>query len=403
MNNIRRVHMMGIGGSGMSGVALLASKMGYEVTGCDLEGRTAYAEKIFKGHDLKHLEGVDLLVVSPAVYYQNKNTPELVEGEKRKIVMSWQEFLGKILLKDKKVIAVAGTHGKSTVTAMAGKLLADAGLDPIVVLGAYVPEWGGNSRYGKGKWAVVEADEFNNNFLNYHPEILIITNIEFDHPDFFRNEAEVKKSFEMLKKNMVGRRVLITEKDDEHIHFNLKILGQHNQRNANMVWALGEELNICTDTMFGTIENFKGIGRRLELISDKKGIKVYDDYAHHPTAIKATIEAVREKYPKARIIAVDEAHGFARTHALLNLYKGAFDAADKVFVGPVFKARDAETFGMTPQIIAEKSGHADAAGYDSFGKIKNVLSKEIRQGDIILVMGAGKSYLWAREIAGLKK
>jgi UDP-N-acetylmuramate--alanine ligase len=148
MNNIKKIHMMGIGGSGMSGVALLASKMGYEVTGCDLEGSTAYSENIFKGHSAEHLKKTDLLVVTPAVYYQNAKNPELLEGEKRKIVVTWQEFLGKYLCDGKKVICIAGTHGKSTTTAMAGKLLTDAGLDPLVIVGATVPEWNGNARYG---------------------------------------------------------------------------------------------------------------------------------------------------------------------------------------------------------------------------------------------------------------
>ena len=160
-----KIHLMGVGGSGMAGVAFLASKMGYEVTGCDLEGSTAYAKNIFKGHSPDHLRDVDLLIVSPAVVYQNSNNAEFVEAKERKLVMTWEEFLGKILLKDKKLICIAGTHGKSTTTAMAGKLLIDNGFDPIVILGANVSEWGCSARFGHGDYAVVEADEFNNNFL----------------------------------------------------------------------------------------------------------------------------------------------------------------------------------------------------------------------------------------------
>jgi UDP-N-acetylmuramate--alanine ligase len=207
-----KLHFLGIGGSGVAGVAKLAKKFGYEVTGCDLEESTAYGEKIYKGHNVDHLKDIDLLIVSPAVYYQNSKNPELVEGEKRGIVMTWQEFLGKILLKDKKLICIAGTHGKSTTTAMAGKLLIDNGFDPVVVVGANVPGWAGNSRFGEGEYAVVEADEFNNNFLNYHPEIAIINNIEFDHPDFFKNEKEVQDSFDKFIKNLVGPKILITDR-----------------------------------------------------------------------------------------------------------------------------------------------------------------------------------------------
>jgi UDP-N-acetylmuramate--alanine ligase len=403
MNPAKKIHFLGIGGSGMSGVAMLSDKMGYEVSGCDLEDSTAYAEGIFKGHNPDHIKNADLLVVSPAVYYQNKNNPELVLGEKRKIAITWQEFLGSFLLKDKKMICIAGTHGKSTTTAMAGQLLIDAGLDPIVVVGANVPEWGGNSRFGKGIYAVVEADEFNNNFLNYHPDIAVINNIEFDHPDFFKDGEEVKESFQKFTQNLKGKKILITEKDSLDKHFNLKILGEHNQKNANMVYILGKKLGIGDDVIIKSLESFNGIGRRMELIADQDGIKVYDDYAHHPTAIAATLQGIKGKYPNARIIAIDEPHGFARTNALLSNYKNSFADADLVLIGPIFKARDSQTYGLNPQLVAGKTAHPNARGYDSFDEIKEVLRKDIKKGDVILVMGAGKSYLWAREIVELIK
>ena len=189
----KKLHFVGIGGSGISGVANLAEKFGYKVTGCDLETG---------GHSVDHIKGVDLVIVSPAVFYQNNNHPEILEAKKQKKLMTWEEFLGKVLLKDKKLICVAGTHGKSTTTAMVGKLLIDNGFDPVVVVGAKVPEWNSNSRFGKGEYAVVEADEFNNNFLFYKPEIAIINNIEFDHPDFFKNENEVRASFHKFISNI---------------------------------------------------------------------------------------------------------------------------------------------------------------------------------------------------------
>lgn len=398
---IKNLHFIGIGGSGISGVADLAEKFGYKVSGCDLEESTAYAKNIYKGHSVDHLKSIDLLVISPAIYYQDPKNPELIGGEKKGIVMSWQEFLGKILLKDKKIICIAGTHGKSTTTAMAGKLLIDNGFDPTVVVGARVPAWNGNSRFGKGEYAVVEADEFNNNFLFYELEIAVINNIEFDHPDFFKSEKEVRESFDKFIKNLKGKKILITEKGSLNKKFNLKILGDHNQKNANMVFLLGKALGITEDKIIKSIEEFTGIERRLELIADRGGIKIYDDYAHHPTAIAATLQALRGTYPNSRIWAVDEPHGFVRTKALLSNYKNVFKDADKVLIGPIFKARDKETLGITPALVAKTSGHSDAAGFDSFEQIKDILSKEIKKGDIVLVMGAGKSYLWAREILDL--
>jgi len=386
-----RIHFMGIEGSGMKGVATLTEKMGYGVAGCDLAT---------SGHDEKHLEGMDLLVVSPSVFYQNANHPEVLEAKKRKILVTWQEFLGKTLLKDKKIICIAGTHGKSTTTAMAGKLLIDNGFDPIVVVGAYVPEWKGNSRFGNGEYAVVEADEFNDNFLNYEPEIAVINNIEFDHPDYFKNEGEVRKSFEKFIGKLKGKKILITEKDSLNKKFKLKIPGVHNQKNANMVFLLGRALGIDDAKIITSLEGFTGIERRMELISNKEGIEIYDDYAHHPTAIAATLAALRESHPKARIWAVVEPHGFARTNALLPNYNGVFKDADKVIIGPIFKARDSETFGMTPEKIAEASEHTDIRGAESLERIKKIVSEEIKRGDVIIVMGAGESNIWAQKLFG---
>lgn len=397
METGKNIHFIGIGGSGISGVAYLAEKFGYIVTGCDKEENTAYGKNMLKGHSPSHIKDADIVVASPALFYNEEETPEVTEAKKQNKLMTWQEFLGKVLLKNKKMICIAGTHGKSTTTAMAGKLLIDAGMDPVVMVGATVPEWGRNSRYGEGEYAVVEADEFNNNFLNYYPEIAIINNIEFDHPDFFKNEDEVRESFEKFKANLVGPKILITEKDSLHKKFNLKLLGEHNQKNANMVFKLGEVLGIPEDKIIKSIESFKGIGRRLELIADGD-IKIYDDYAHHPTAIGATLKALREKYPKSKIWAIDEPHGYSRTKALISEYKNIFKDADKVLIGPIYKARDKETFGMSSQKIAEVSGHPDIKGFDSFSDILKVVVNEIKKGDVILVMGAGKSYLWAREI-----
>ena len=383
------IHFMGIKGSGAAGVASLARKMGYGVSGCDLATGD---------HDVKHLEGVDLVVVTPAVFYQSFSHPEFLEAKRRKILMTWQKFLGKILLKGKKVIAVAGTHGKSTTTAMAAKLLIDCGFDPIAVVGAKVPEWGGSSRFGKGEYAVVEADEFNDNFLNYSPQIAIINNIEFDHPDYFKSFSQVKASFAKFIKTLTGPKILITQKDNPHKKFNLKVWGQHNQDNANLVYVLGKKLGLPEKKIVVSLESFKGIGRRMQLIGERRGVKVYDDYAHHPTAIKATLAALRSRYPKSRIWAIVEPHGFARTKALLPLYKGAFKDADKVIIGPIFPARDKEDSRVTPQKVAAAAFHSDAIGFSSLDKLMTAVSKLLRPEDVILVMGAGRSNLWARKL-----
>jgi len=428
-NNRLHIHFMGIGGSGVSGVSLLAYKEGFRVSGCDLERETPYLPKVKKyisdiyvGHDASHLEGVDLVVVSPAVFFQSANNDEVIEAKKRGILITWQEFLGKYLHKGKKVIAVAGTHGKSTTTAMVGKLLEDAGLDPLVSLGAKVEKWGGSTRFGKGKYFVTEADEFFDNFLNYHPEIIIINNIEFDHPDYFKDEESVLDSFRKFAGNLRGGKALIVNEDDpgvkkllesldlnnirlikynpkkDNLRFNLKVPGKHNIANALGVIALGKYLGIKDSLVEKSLESFTGAGRRMELIGENKGIKIYDDYAHHPTAIAATLEGLREIYPKNRIWAVAEAHGFKRTKALIHKYDGVFDRADIVIIGPIFKARDLETFGITEKLIAKASKHKNARAFNKLNEMFSYLKKNLVSGDIVLVMGAGKSNLWAQKL-----
>jgi len=190
--------------------------------------------------------------------------------------------------------------------------------------------------------------------------------------------------------------------NDKNPSLNLKVIGRHNVANALGVIALGKYLKIKEDVGIKSLESFSGIGRRMELISDANGVKVFDDYAHHPTAIKATLDALNEKYPENRIWAVYEAHSYTRTKALLTHYKGVFDGADKVVIGPIFKARDNENFGINEESIKKTSGHKDVYCFDDNSKMFEFLKDNLTKGDLVLVMGAGKSYLWAREICNLK-
>ncbi|OGM20895.1 UDP-N-acetylmuramate--L-alanine ligase [Candidatus Woesebacteria bacterium RIFCSPHIGHO2_01_FULL_38_9] len=458
------VHFMGIGGSALSGVALMAKKAGFKVSGCNLEEDTAYIGKVkksgievFKGHDAKHLKGVDILAVSPAVVYLNENHPEYTKAKKLGILRIWDKFVGEYLLKDKESICITGTHGKSTTTSMAALLFENAGLDPSAIIGAKVRKWDNNYRVGKSKYFIIEADDFYDKFLSYKPSTIIVNNIEFDHPDFFRSEEHMIESyykfvrllqgtknlilnqdsvgikwlFNILEKDFLNSinlygytfsdsptlkidksaRIEVIKKTEDGTKFKVKsdeldlnnvyylsIPGEYNIANATGVIILSKLYGIKNSDIQKTLLSFKGVGRRLELIGEKKGIKVYDDYAHHPTAIKVTLDALRQKYPKERIWAVVEPHSYSRTYALLKDYKGVFDEAHKVIIGPIFKARDKKTFGVTGISIVNESEHKDAVYKKDLRDIISVLSKESGRGDIILVMGAGKSYIWAREI-----
>lgn len=412
-----KVHFMGVSGSGVKSVYTIASKMGFDVSGCDLKTG---------GHDTNHVKDIDKVVVSPAVLFQNPNHPEVVEAKQKGILMTWEEFAAKFILKDKKLIAVCGTHGKSTTTAMVGRLLEDCGFDPLVILGAHVPAWGENGRYGTGEWAVIEADEFNDNFLHYEPSIIILNNIEFDHPDYFKNESDVFESFKKFVQKLKQNKVLIANIDDGGVRkllddvdttdlkvikyrssdwddgLVLKVLGEHNKLNALGVIKLGEFLKIEKERIYESLSNFSGIGRRMEYLGESKsGLLVYDDYAHHPTAVKSTLHGARQHFGDKKIFAVIEPHGFSRTSQLLNSYEGAFDDADGVIIGPIFKARDKETFGMDNKKVAEVSGHKNIFACDNLDQVMTLLRDKTKSDEVIIVMGAGESNLWAQQILNI--
>lgn len=461
---IKKIHFMGIGGSGMSAVAMIASKQGYKVSGCDLAESTPYLDKIkklnipiFVGHDSKHLKGIDLLVATPAAFFQSSEHPEFVEAKKLKLLTTWQEFLGNYLHRGKKVICIAGTHGKSTTTAMASLLLEKADIDPTVMIGATVNEWGANYRVGKSEIFITEADEFFDNFLNYRPDTIILNNIELDHPDFFKSERQVLESFARFVRKLAGSKTLIVNQDSPGIkalfkilggpsldsikavgysleekprlktsisirakilkrnknstifhvvskqlklndEFKLKMPGSHNVANALGVIILSKLFKIDTTLVKNSLASYSGIGRRLELVGKKKGIWVYDDYAHHPTAVSATLEALRQQFPKERIWVVAEPHSYSRTKTLLGKYKKAFNKADFVIIGPIFKARDKKTFDVSGQSIVDVAEHGDIRYIDNLDKIAKVVKRSAKREDVIVVMGAGLSYQWARAI-----
>ncbi len=455
---MKKIHFVGIGGSGISGISILAKKQGFEVTGCDLEMDTDYLKKVREsgidvklGHDPKHLSGIDLLVVSPAIMYQNPEHPEVVAAHEKGILLTWEEFLGKFLQKGKEVICIAGTHGKSTTTALTSLVFEKSGKDPNVIIGAKIKEWDANFRAGKSDLFITEADEFNDNFLNYNPAAIILNNVEFDHPDFFKSYDEVQESFSKFLNKLSGRKILVVNQDSkgisdlferlgsdfvnslntfgytfsnkplvnvkrsykidilgkntqgtsfsiEPIQYRLNIPGEYNVANSAGVIVLAKQFGISGEVVKNVLEEFKGIGRRLELIGEKNGIKVYDDYGHHPTAIKATIGALRQIYPSQEIIVLDEPHSYSRTKAVLAEYKDVFEGVDKVVIGPIFKARDNETFGISNEDIVKTSGHKNIEStVDSETAVEKIIN-EAKSGDIILVMGAGKSYMWAKKI-----
>jgi len=455
------IHFMGIGGSAMAGVAILARKFGFEVSGCDLQKETSYSPTLAKfgikpllGHNVSHLKDVDLLAVSAAVFSTQPFPKEAAEAQKKGILISWQEFQGKYLQKNKVVIAIAGTHGKSTTTALVGLVLERGGLDPLVEVGAIVPQWEATIRFGLGKYFICEADEFNNNFLNYSPGIIIINNLEMDHPEFFQDEDQFRLAFKNFIQKIKEPKVLIVNEESQGIKklltemkpwlieekvkvigyylknnfsfpfekeyqgeiikqnqeltqfktqeeiFNLKVPGRHNVFNALGAIACGEKLGISFEKIKIALENFKGVGRRFDLVGEKKGIKVYEDYAVHPTAIEATLEAVRQKYPHQKIWAIFEPHQYSRLKIFLNDFARVLKSADEVIIMAIFPGREKFNFQIKAEDLVGKIG--DKAEYiENFEEISEKISQKAKINDIVIVFGAGKSYLLTKMI--LKK
>src|SRR3989344_1823290 len=380
-----KVHFLGIGGSGASAAAYLAQAQGFEVTGCDWDIQNEFTapfstSQLFKGHDPKHLglhlEGVnvniDILAITPAIFSLDPHNPELVAAKEKGIpVMTWQQFLGEYLTKGKFVIAVCGTHGKTTTTAMIAKLLEDAGCDPTVELGAIAPWWKSNFREGKGEYLVVEADEFNDNFLHLKPDITVVTNIEMDHPEYFKDFEAVKKSFAKFESQS---KKVFDKPNPELINFTLKVPGKFNVANASLAFQVGQALGIDCEIIRQSLANYTGVNRRFEYIGEFKGAKVYSDFGHHPTEIKVTLEAVREKFPKPRILLIYQPHMFSRTRALFDDFVKVFKQipADKTFIMDIYPSREVDRGLVTSKQLVEA---VNKSSVSYIGKSSETLEK----------------------------
>jgi len=421
-----RIHIMGVGGSGASAVCGIAHGFGYQVSGCDQNKDSEYLESlksqytsmpVYWSHDPKHLEKVDLLAASPAILKFDPKNSEICEARKKKIpVISWQEFMGKFLHRGKFVIAVAGTHGKSTTTAMVGHILEDAGLDPTVEIGAVDRMWQSNYRIGKSKFFVCEADEYNNNFLNYHPDTLIITNVEWDHPDFFKNKDSLYRSFanfisqagrplslfvppkgigiKEFRSYLLGqkktRKFIELIKHPEIQKLKLQIPGEFNILNANLAAAVGRDLKIEEKIIKISLENFLGLSRRLEFMGTINGVNVFDDFAHHPTEIEVTLSTLKKQFPQKRICVIFQPHTFSRTKALFSDFVEVFQKAKmaKIIITDIFASREKEDLRVTSHDLAADIGQ-NTIYISSLEGAADWINKNFSRFDVIVTIGAG--------------
>jgi UDP-N-acetylmuramate--alanine ligase len=370
---------------------------------------------IFFQKENRELREADLYVYSDAWLYRG---PEIIKNAKKtgKPVLSYFEALGE-LAKDYKVIAIAGTHGKTTTTAMVAEILIDAGLDPTVVVGSFVKKFGSNFRKGnsepasssQGGYFVVEADEYNRHFFNFHPFLTVVTNIEADHLDCYKDLKDIQNAFDKFLSQSENKIVNYTKYLEKVPK--LSVPGEHNRMNAAAALAVADFLNIEEKIAQKSLAEFSGTWRRLEKRGEtKEGTIIYDDYAHHPTEIKASLEALRELYPHTfhevkgvgvypattkKITVLFQPHLFSRTKALFNDFAKSFKGADNVYLLPIFFAREEKDESISSEKLASAialAGDKAKAFPDFESAEKFVKELNLGKNDIFVTMGAGEAY-----------
>jgi UDP-N-acetylmuramate--alanine ligase len=429
------VHLLGIGGSGVSALARLFLERGDRVSGCDLrESETTRAlvaegAEILLGHDPAHVSGQDLLVYSPAVKGAAEELAAARASGAR--VLTRAEMLAELIAATDS-IAVAGTHGKTTVTFMVGHVLAAAGRDPSILVGD-----GLSTRAGRSRWLVAEADESDGSLELHRPSHALLTSVEFDHPDHFRDLEEVDALFRrflaavpgvavvcadyerVLAMPVGGRRVTygLSEKADyrcvatgeqmfhvlhrgkELVELKLQIPGSQNRQNATGALAMSVELGVDAEVAAGALATFRGAHRRMERLGTWRGASIYDDYGHHPTKVRETLAAARELGHR-RLILVFQPHRYSRFQALRDDFAVSLQAADAVVVTEIYSAGEQNPAGLSAVDLAMKVPRARFA--PDFGTARQHLEELVGEGDLVLVMGAGDVWKLGEELANAR-
>ena len=436
VSDAKKAFFIGVGGVSMASLARYFKSTGREVCGSDRTESAATRSleqdgiRVFIGHDAKNIGDADLVVCSAAIPSDN---PELLAAKEKRIpTLSRAEFLGAIMADHKVRIGISGSHGKSTATAMAAKLMLDAGRDPTVMCGADTFELGGAYRIGKDKRDFLfEACEYRDSFLSFKPNIAVVLNVDLDHTDYFADLDAVVGSFEKFAKtssdcggavlacaddegavravkneyaitfgidNESDYRAVGVESENGFARFSvsrfdepyiekiaLAVPGHHNIYNALATAALGDLLGVPASVIKSSIEGFRGIPRRFEKKKSVGGADVYVDYAHHPREIEATLEAARQLC-RGRLITVFEPHTYSRTKSLFDGFVKAFESADIKIFTDIFAARETDDLGVSSSLLAEAAGGVYAASY---ADAASVVLREIKDGDLVLILGAG--------------
>ncbi len=430
LKNVRNIHFVGIGGIGVSAIARMMIFEGKRVSGSDVSDSLITRElkklgaKIYMGHGTDNLaKDIDLVVYTTAVA---KDNPELEKAKKLKIpALTYSQTLGAVS-KGKYTVAVSGTHGKTTTTAMIAKILIDAKLAPTIIVGSLLKKENSNfiaakggprhGRAAKGDLFVCEACEYNRAFLDLSPKILVITNIEEDHLDYYKDLRDIQNAFAELAGKLGKDGFLVCNPNDKNlkpivkklarlgrdatkiIDYSkirlsadaLKVPGEHNIKNGKAALGVAKILKIKNEAAIKSLSSFPGVWRRFEYKGKtKNGVAVYDDYAHHPTEIKATLKAACGRFGDKKIFCVFQPHLFSRTRLLMDDFAESFGDADEVIVANIYAARERDDGSVNGRDLAERIKNVSARHIGSFKEIKKFLKKNARRGDVIITMGAG--------------
>lgn len=439
---MKHIHLIGIGGTGISSIARVLLERGYIVTGSD---RTLsplaldleiHGARIYEGHDSANIKGADLVVRSSAI---PDNNIEVVAAVAAGIpVLKRSDFLAD-LMKDKVAITVAGSHGKTTTTTLMAYTLNRLNLDPSYIIGGVSKDLANSAHAGAGAYFVIEADEYDRMFLGLHPHIAIVTNVEYDHPDCYPTPELYREAFADFVKLLPEDGLLVVCKDDPNganlanfvqpgtkvvtfgfsdgadyqavnvnsnivggfdfdvvdhmnsttlVHVSLQIPGTHNARNSLAVLAVINELNLPVTRAAENLSRFTGTGRRFDVIGEASGVTVVDDYAHHPSKISATLNAARARYPQRRLVTVWQPHTYSRTHSLENEFIRSLQGSDVTLVTEIFAAREPKEDYSSVELV-KKMDNKDAYYCKTIDDAVALLTEKLQPGDVLLVLSAG--------------
>jgi len=442
-SKIKKVYFIGIKGAGMSALAQIFKGLGLEVLGSDVKD-VFFSDAILKKAGIRVLEGfraenipkdADLIVASESYLIHSKKgaltaggmNPEIQEVLRRGLPLISYSLAVSIVFNKSFGIAVCGTHGKSTTTSMLGEILESAGLDPTVLVGTEDLKWHSNARIG-GKFFILEADEYRGAFLKYKPRIVVLTNVDYDHPDYFKTRAAYLRAFRQfisclapddyvvaprsrrVQRVLAGARAQVVFYPSVNVSYSLSVPGSFNQLNAQAAAAAARILSIPEEVIRKSLSEFSGTRRRFEFkgIFQKNGcrIRIFDDYAHHPEEIKATLKAFKAEFPRKKIYLVFQPHTFSRTKALFNDFVRSFELADELIIPEIYaSAREKKATIKSQDLVKAVIQRWHSRGlkgrralFKSFNQISAYLKKHLECGSILITMGAGDVWKVAEEL-----